>query len=127
MKVSINKYVILREEQSGENFLQAKATLQRAKKEGILFFREDVSSLTEKETMNLYHMDLCPNENVVDENKAFPVPLKDFFMPRGDEERFQYFKKYFESYYPTKTLTYDAYKTFNKTPYIAKKCVWFYS
>ena len=113
-------------ETNGESLLQTKATLHRAKKKGTLFFFEDISSLTEKETVNLYYLHLCPNKTD-DEQKAFPILLENYAPPRNAPEHFQYLKKHYESYYPGEELTHDKYKTFKKTPYIAEKCVWFHS
>lgn len=123
MKVEMKKIVEV-EKNNGKNIFRVKSDLFRAKQEGTIFFNQDVSKLTEKEVINLYHSDF--SSDLETERNAFPVPNENFILPSDKDEKFTLFKTYYESYYPNATMDHNLFETFNNKPFKAKKCVWFF-
>ena len=113
------------EEQKGKHMLKVKAELFKAKQEGTIFFYEDIFSLSfdEKEYISLYYSEFAsPNSD----HNAFPVPKEEYILPKSEKERYEFFKKYYELYYPDSEMDYNLFLSFNPKPFEAKKCVWFF-
>lgn len=127
MKIKVGDILKTRKE-SGESFLATKAFLIKAKRKGQLFYPENISSLEPDETIHLFHSDIPPGELNDVKRLAFPIPLKEYILPKEEKGRFQYLKKYFDSYYSSSSekMTYEIYKKFNKKPFKSEKCMWFH-
>lgn len=118
------KKIIEVEKNNGKNIFSVKSDLFKAKKEGTIFFKQDISSLTEKEEINLYYSE-CSSELETDRN-AFPIPNENFVLPTCNEEKYSLYKTYYESYYPDAKMDHSLFETFSSKPFKAKKCVWFF-
>ena len=122
MRVAVKKIFEV-EQRKGKEYFEVKTALFKAKKEGSLFFPNDVSSLTEQEDIDIYYSEF-PG---MDANRnAFPVPAENFFLPSCEQERYDFVKPYYESYYAGEELDQDTFMSFNTKPFKAKQQVWFY-
>lgn len=122
MRVAVEKIFEV-EQNKGKNLLKVKSDLFKAKQEGVIFFKNDVSSLSVKEDINIYYSEF-PSPDT--DRNAFPIRKENFFLPKDKNERFLLFKKHYESYYPDSEMDYNLFEAFNTEPFKAKKCVWFF-
>lgn len=122
MRVAVEKIFEVKQNQ-GEHILKIKSDLFKAKQDGIIFFNNDVASLTEKEDINIYYSEFSGMD---DDRNAFPIPIERFVLPKEKKERFSLFKKHYESYYPNSEMDYNLFESFDNKPFKAKKCVWFF-
>lgn len=122
MRVAV-KEIFKVEQSKGKHLLQVKSELFSAKKEGTLFFINDVSTLTEKEDINIYFSKCSGPDS---DRDAFPIPKENFILPKGEEARYSLFKKHYETYYPNSEMDYNLFLSFNTKPFQAKQCLWFF-
>ena len=122
MRVAIKK-IFEAEKENGKHMMEVKSDLFNAKKEGVLFFTNDISSISEKEDINIYYSEYAGQD---DDRNAFPILADKFLVPRDENERFTLFKKHYETYYPDSEMDRDLFLAFDQKPYKAKQCLWFY-
>lgn len=101
----------------------AKFQLLTLKNQGVLFFKDDVSSLELHEPFKLYYY-LVSHPAIQD---AFPVPTDSIHLSKLKTLTFDDVKEYFESYYLNEADDKEGIQAFDlKNPYIGKDYIWFY-
>lgn len=114
--------IVQAEQESGNHLLAIKSELFNLKQEGDLFFSADLASMTENEDIDLYYSGFPGSDS---DRGAFPVLNETCIVPKDEDERFLFFKKHYEAYYPDSEMDMNEFRKFSSTPFRAKKCTWF--
>jgi len=124
MEITLASYM---EAQNTTNILKIKQNLLQMKKRGVLFFKEDISTMDSQTSFHVYYH-LLPNEKT--ECSAFPIPKQAFVLQSDrldDKKTFEAAKRYFEDYYINEVLDKKGFDEFDlKNPFIGEDYVWLY-
>lgn len=104
-------------------FFAFKKKLLAWKKEGVAFFSEDLSVLTENSTIDFY-FHATPSKHSLP--KAFPIPTRHYLKHRTTTDQFEFVKAYYAAYYSVDELTPEEYLTYEPAPFCGEKFVWYF-
>ncbi|QST02897.1 hypothetical protein IMZ31_20325 (plasmid) [Pontibacillus sp. ALD_SL1] len=118
---------ILRSKEWDDNrLLQLKRELLEYKRQGKLFFTENLLHLPENQPFQLYYYQI-PNHAT--EVNAFPVPINQFkhfhTLTHSHLHSYKYLKEFYESYYDD-AFDQHAFNEYDLRPYIGDQYVWYY-
>lgn len=91
------KMILAKDENFGKSILEIKKKLQGYKKEGIIFFTEDIFSLQEDEPFQLYFSYKSSSKSL---KNCFPIPLNDYLQTRKENRNLEaLYEFYYQDYY----------------------------
>jgi hypothetical protein len=106
----------------GHSLLELKRLLLLYRKEGQLFFHENVSQLDIYDEFDLYYVH---TPSVVATINAFPVPIDMYRTIQDERERTKTLQTCFADYYRM-DLTTEEYELYRQTkPFLGQQYIWF--
>lgn len=104
--------------------LATKEYLIKKRKEGVIFFKDDISSLTIDRSFQLYYYMMPSKKTLID---AFPIPTKAFRIYKNKRESFVFMYQFFKQYYQVSHGDLSFFEQYNlDSPYVGIKYIWFY-
>ncbi|MDR7319678.1 hypothetical protein [Brevibacillus nitrificans] len=119
------KYTTLRElivKTHRDSLLQVKALLMKMKKRGLVFYQEDIVTLSPDTEFEIYFSFF---KGIIEFENAFPVPLDMYYRYRAYQLDNEFLLPFYQSYYET-TSTPAHWKESSFQVYQGWEFVWFY-
>jgi len=121
MKVKLND---IRETSAlgyGRNALVTIAFLQSFKKEGSLFYQENIECLGEDSEFEIYYY-LSPYPTTL--NNAFPIPIEQFQFFNNHSDEWDFLHQHYQKYYRKIVSDLREFSKYDyKRPYVGRKYV----
>jgi len=108
---------------SSLSFMEMKVALMNDKKRGLLFFKEDLSTLLPDQPFHLLYFWLPGKTS---SHLAFPVPLSEFLSFHHEKKKDDLVKPYYELFFET-TISDELFQhTYDLShPFIGSEYVWY--
>ncbi|CAH0168513.1 hypothetical protein [Peribacillus sp. Bi134] len=104
--------------------LALKCLLINHKKEGTLFFKEDVTNLQRTQLFQIYFFQKPgPNTFI----NAFPIPIKEFQFYKNNSDHYFYMKSFFEKYYGIIENDLTFFEQYDiRRPFVGRRFIWYH-
>ncbi|MCP1495149.1 hypothetical protein J2Y73_005180 [Peribacillus frigoritolerans] len=104
--------------------LTLKRLLIQNKKDGFIFFKEEVADL---QLMQLFHLYFYLRPGTKSLINAFPIPIKDFQFYKNTIDQFSFMRFYYEQYYGVFDTDLTIFEQYDVTrPYVGRKFIWYF-
>ena len=109
----------------GTSFLATKLLLLKQKKLGLVFFEEDITTLTSQDSIVFYHSFLAPQYIG---RGCFPIPKEKYFSCRNDNKAkfLSLLTTHYHLYYQSSELEPDFKTVYSELPFVGLHFVWFF-
>jgi hypothetical protein len=106
------------------SILETKKILNVMKKEGVLFFQENLSNQKELSRFELYY---CLFPSKTNTQNAFPIPIKYFCFHKHEIDSLYFMQNYYNNYYSTNIKELSFFKEYDsKRPFVGKNYLWYF-
>jgi hypothetical protein len=106
-----------------KTILEMKLFLIQSKKQGLIFFKEDITTLSMEDTFEIYFSNI-PDKN--SNKSAFPVPKGLFHLPNDKKQKSAMMDHFFSVYYQDGSSHLDLFNQNDFQIHFGHDYVWFY-